>query len=176
MSGTRTIVEGDLNKKPIQSDLDKTRLETAPDSGLPSFKTARDGSRDERPGACERTQIFQPAGESVAAARLIGWLYSFTRKPQGEFFVLYEGRNTIGAAGENTIVLDDPGVSQKHCYILHRAGSKVTLIKDEGSTNGTLVNGKDIALESCALHDGDEILFGKLVFCVRLVKEALPTA
>jgi pSer/pThr/pTyr-binding forkhead associated (FHA) protein len=52
-------------------------------------------------------------------------------------------------------------VSRRHCMIL-ADGPKVA-IEDCGSVNGTFVNGEKIQGQ-CALHDGDRIAIGKLVF------------
>lgn len=49
---------------------------------------------------------------------------------------------TIGRDPANTLILGTPGVSRRHAEIIDRNGAWV--IRDLGSTNGTLVNGKRI--------------------------------
>lgn len=66
---------------------------------------------------------------------------------------------TLGRDHDNDLVLDDKGVSRKHCRFVMRAG-QVHLL-DCQSTNGTYVGGKRV--ESAVLRDGDEILLGTRV-------------
>ena len=62
----------------------------------------------------------------------------------------------IGRAPENHIVIDDPGISRKHCFII-QMGDEL-LIGDRGSKHMTLVNGVQII---CArLYHGDSIRIG----------------
>jgi FHA domain len=75
---------------------------------------------------------------------LAGFLYSFSKKPQGEFFPLYEGKNSIGSSVNAHIYLAEESVSEKHAaiFIIKRQNQKCLdfRIKDEGSTNSTFVN------------------------------------
>lgn len=170
MADTRTLVEGDLNKP--RRDNAATQIESTSSGTLPSFKdTASTGTH--RPHN-QHTQIYRP-DDSIAPSdrKLIGWLYTFSRKPTGEFFVLYEGKTTIGSDRSNDVVLSDPNVSAKHCFIVHRA-SKQTFVKDEGSTNGTFVNGEELVDSKKLITDGDEVKIANIVCTVRLVKEAMP--
>lgn len=169
MGESRTLVEGDLNKP--RRDTAATQIESVTSGTLPSFKDTASGSSGR---AAHHTQIMRPeAPEAVAERKLIGWLYTFQRKPTGEFYVLYEGRTTIGSDRSNDIVLDDPSVSKHHCFIVHRA-SKKTFVKDEGSTNGTFVNGEELIGTEKLVTDGDEIKIANIVCTLRLVKEAMP--
>ena len=62
----------------------------------------------------------------------------------------------IGRAPENHIVIDDPGISRKHCFII-QMGDEL-LIGDRGSKHMTLVNGVQII---CArLYHGDTVRIG----------------
>lgn len=65
----------------------------------------------------------------------------------------------IGRAEESTVVLDDEFVSASHALILLRDGR--WWIRDEGSTNGTSVNGAAIRGEA-ALREGDEVQIGQV--------------
>ncbi len=94
--------------------------------------------------------------KSTGCRRLVGWLITFTWKPEGEDFKLYEGRNLLSGENPSDVKLNDPAVSSPHCMLLYR-NSKMR-IKDELSTNGTFVNGK--AIEETDLNDGDIIKVG----------------
>ena len=64
---------------------------------------------------------------------------------------------TAGRNPECEIFLDDITVSRKHAAIRHIPQGYE--IRDEGSLNGTYVNGERIS--SVILHSGDEVLLGK---------------
>jgi hypothetical protein len=88
--------------------------------------------------------------------KLVGWLVTFTWDKNGKDFKIYEGRNIISGKSDTDIFIDDPAVSSPHCLILYR--NEEFKIKDELSTNGTLLNGEMIELAS--LKDGDVLTLG----------------
>lgn len=62
----------------------------------------------------------------------------------------------IGRAPDNHIVIDDPGVSRNHCFIIQM--EEELFLGDRGSKHMTLVNGKQVI---CAkLYHGDTIRIG----------------
>ncbi len=65
----------------------------------------------------------------------------------------------IGRADGNTLILEDEFISAHHAMLLQRDG--LWWVRDEGSTNGTLVNGVKITNE-VALEEGDEIQVGRM--------------
>ena len=65
----------------------------------------------------------------------------------------------VGRSEENTIVLDDEFVSTAHSMVVLRDGR--WWVRDEGSTNGTLVNGQKINGET-PLREGDELQIGRV--------------
>lgn len=93
---------------------------------------------------------------------VVGFLYSVSRSPMGEFWPIQMGKNTIGQSSENDIILAEGTVSSKHAVIVTRPGKNgvIAAIKDSESTNGTKINGEpiDFAAEEC--HDGDIITIG----------------
>jgi hypothetical protein len=64
----------------------------------------------------------------------------------------------IGRAVENTIIVNDKGVSRYHC-VIRREGEKLWL-EDTGSTNGTLVNSVMLRARY-HLHNGDVAQIGE---------------
>ncbi|MDO5086864.1 MAG: FHA domain-containing protein [Comamonadaceae bacterium] len=70
---------------------------------------------------------------------------------------LTKDRSTLGRRPYNDVVIDNLAVSGEHAVIKIHDG-QVT-IEDQGSTNGTYVNGKSIKRQ--ALTDGDTIEIGK---------------
>jgi pSer/pThr/pTyr-binding forkhead associated (FHA) protein len=82
-------------------------------------------------------------------------------QPQGKLLVFPTGEYVIGRGDECHIRPNSSWVSRQHC-ILHVGGDGVSL-KDLGSTNGTLVNGRRVMGER-QLSDGDHVQIGPLVF------------
>jgi len=80
------------------------------------------------------------------------------RFPDGrlEVFPISQPRIVIGRGVDNQLILDDGAVSLRHAEIL--AGEDGFRIRDLGSANGTMVNGRQV--EECGLYLGDEIALG----------------
>ena len=78
---------------------------------------------------------------------------------RGSSFALIEGENSIGRQMDNHIVLSSGKVSKRHCALLVTANE--VFLRDEGSTNGTFVNGTRI--QQADLSDGDVIVVGRVV-------------
>ncbi|HRJ80016.1 MAG TPA: FHA domain-containing protein, partial [Planctomycetota bacterium] len=72
--------------------------------------------------------------------------------------VLIRGRITIGRKPENSLQIDNKGVSGTHIEVV-RAGRTCTL-RDLESSNGTSVAGRDV--RECVLNNGDAIVLGKV--------------
>ena len=75
----------------------------------------------------------------------------------GASFVIATDEATIGRDATNSVQLAAPGVSRQHCRILREPDGGMSIV-DEHSTNGTVVNGRQ--LKSAArrrLHHGDTI-------------------
>lgn len=90
----------------------------------------------------------------------------------GALIVLNQGVNRIGRASENTIQFNEVSVSRRHATLTIDGDSRAEL-RDEGSTNGTLLNG--VRLEShhpFALSAEDRIQFGSEI----IVKYVRPDA
>jgi len=68
---------------------------------------------------------------------------------------------TIGRAPENDLLLVEPGVSRSHARI--RAEGPGHVLLDEGSRNGTVLNGMPVRA-AVALSPGDRIGIGPVVF------------
>ena len=82
---------------------------------------------------------------------------------QGREMVMDKDAFTLGSGSGNDLVLDDSTVSKRHCEIT--VDGSGYLIRDLGSTNGTVVQGVRVA--KAYLHPGAELCLGKthIVFC-----------
>jgi anti-anti-sigma factor len=67
----------------------------------------------------------------------------------------------IGRGPDCQLRLRSPMVSKLHAAIERRAGR--TFLKDLGSTNGTMVNGRLLRSKEAEIHDGDRIQIGPVI-------------
>ena len=79
----------------------------------------------------------------------------------GTMFSLTRPVMTVGRDGDRDLVLSDETVSRHHAR-LTRGPSGQTVLSDEGSANGTQVNGRRV--RQAVLSAGDEIQIGDSVF------------
>ncbi len=101
-----------------------------------------------------------PAGEDLARVPLPAeWeiVLDLVAGPcPRQSFRITRSRVLIGR-GSADIALADPRISRRHAS-LEVYGAALVLLKDLGSTNGTLVNGRRVSVSELA--DGDEIRVG----------------
>jgi pSer/pThr/pTyr-binding forkhead associated (FHA) protein len=84
-------------------------------------------------------------------------------KYQGGEFPLAEGEEVVvGRSSDLDMVLVEEMVSRKHAVFRLQGG--VLTVEDQGSTNGTFVNGERI--EKATLHEGDRVLIGTSILRV----------
>lgn len=110
---------------------------------------------------------YSPSG--IALSNAATWRLSVIKSPHlhpGEAFAFPPGaRAVVGRAAEMDIYLDDTFVSSRHAVFDATAG--VFQIEDLQSTNGTLVNGHEIAGIQ-ELHPGDRVEIGDTIFQVEV--------
>ena len=112
------------------------------------------------------TAIFRP-GDLYSTLRrdafgklegFSGWGLIVERGAQaGRTYPLEEGSNRVGRHLRSRILLDDITVSRRHCRLTVE-GDRIA-VEDEGSTNGTYVNGA--RMESARLQPGDRLMVGR---------------
>ena len=86
----------------------------------------------------------------------------------GTRFPLKEGANIMGRAPTNEIRLEDQSVSRQHAEVMRQPTGYV--VKDLGSKNGTLVNGKQIS-ETVKISHKDVVKTG--IYQLRLVTQKM---
>lgn len=89
----------------------------------------------------------------------IGLFYRLERPAQR--YLLIAQDNTIGAATNNAVVVDDAAVSGNHAILLYRDGQ--LKIQDTASTNGTFLNGEKVQRPMPVGH-GDTITLADIDF------------
>ncbi|MDA8743395.1 GGDEF domain-containing protein [Rubripirellula amarantea] len=75
--------------------------------------------------------------------------------------LLEEDEFSIGRSPETDLPLSDSSVSRQHAMLIR--GSEGYLVRDLGSTNGTLVN-EQIIESDCVLRSGDTVRIGSFLF------------
>lgn len=100
----------------------------------------------------------QDRGATAPRARLVVVDSGSTVRTPGQVIPL-ETVTRLGRSRENTVILDDEHVSSSHAMVTLRDGR--WWVRDEDSTNGTLVNGVRIDSEA-PLREGDEIQIGRV--------------
>ena len=84
-------------------------------------------------------------------------LYIYSNQGESRKLSLEKDAVTLGRAKDNDVTLADPSCSSRHA-VIERAGEGF-VIRDAGSKNGTIVNGRRID-GPVALAAGDEIVLG----------------
>lgn len=110
------------------------------------------------------TVIRQPMGVATGKGRkLVGFLVTYNRTPQGKAYEIYEGKNFVGRDRSCDIsVPDDNQMSSRHMSILYRNVDNKFKYRDEQSSNGTFIN-KELSDEG-ELQNFDIIRLGNTVF------------
>lgn len=110
------------------------------------------------------TVIRQPKGIATPKGRkLVGFLVTYNRNPQGKAYEIYEGKNYVGREnGCDISVPEDNQMSGRHMSILYRNVDNKFKYRDEQSSNGTFVN-KELSDEG-ELQNFDIIRLGNTVF------------
>jgi pSer/pThr/pTyr-binding forkhead associated (FHA) protein len=89
-------------------------------------------------------------------------------KPHGSFLDFPEGEFVVGRGPECHVRPNSELISRQHCLL--RIHGRDVHVRDLGSTNGTLVNGK-LVVEECVLANGDTLQLGPLVLELVLPQE-----
>jgi pSer/pThr/pTyr-binding forkhead associated (FHA) protein len=79
---------------------------------------------------------------------------------RGQSFELTASEYTIGRSEECGICIPDPTVSNHHCTLIQRSDGEGYYARDEGSTNGTRVNGVRISEQD--LENSDILQVGAI--------------
>ena len=93
-----------------------------------------------------RTMIFGANNDGSTAnggRKLVAALVTYSHKPNGEIFPIYEGNNFVGREKDNDIqILDDKFMSRRHFQILFTPAEGIFRLYDEHTANGLYVNGE----------------------------------
>lgn len=83
--------------------------------------------------------------QQAMVRRAVAMLVTYTWRPDGEVFVIREGRNYIGSDAECEVAIkSDPQMSACHATIIYRGKGTQFIIDDEKSMNGTYLDDKSV--------------------------------
>jgi hypothetical protein len=108
------------------------------------------------------------ADPRYAGRRIVGFLLTFDRAPDGKVFFIREGRNLVGRdpARCDIVIEEDSMVSGQHAVLVYRHGR--LRVADDKSQNGTFLNEDDV-LQPEQVADADVIRVGGTKMICRLV-------
>ena len=87
-------------------------------------------------------------------------LFILSEQLRGTAFSLTQDKYTVGRSDSCDICIADPTISGKHCSLV-KLDDNSYAIRDENSTNGTLLNGKRVPADKYVkLSRGDKITIG----------------
>ena len=78
----------------------------------------------------------------------------------GRFYEFAVEKTTVGRGDHNTLTIHDPSVSHTHCEIL--VNDTEVIVRDLGSSNGTVVNGERICNQQRQIKGGQTVKFGSV--------------
>lgn len=108
--------------------------------------------------------IQTPVGNTMTEKPIVGFLYSISRTPSGEFWPLHIGSNTIGRSPECDVCLPEGTVSEQHAVLVVRMMKNpekvIASVCDARSTMGTMINGESLGFDQRECFNGDIITIG----------------
>jgi hypothetical protein len=120
-------------------------------------------ARSEAGAQMNRTILFEPVGdgeESVSASE--GLKHAIYPLMKGEYATSTGHIFSIGRIDGNDFIMPDYAISKNHALIEVKRDSY--LLKDCGSTNGTLLNGTRLQNKPAEIRDRDVISFARYEF------------
>ena len=106
--------------------------------------------------------MLRPSG-APASRTGMGFVRVEEGKEPGRIYEVSKESLSIGRSRESDIFLEDLAVSRLHASIISLGGGNYAL-RDEGSANGTKVNGQTVnKYQPYPLQEGDKIQLGQTV-------------
>lgn len=165
-SNGHTRVNDDFGGGETQATMDWGGGETAPTETMQHFDG--DGGRTVIRVIGDNNEPNPDGGR-----RVVGVLVSYSANPAGEVYKVYEGRTIIGR--DRTCDLPfpkDSHMSSKHFLIQYVEAKGAFKAKDQGSSNGSYVNGQVYVMdESIDLKTNDVIVLGGTKFVFLAIPE-----
>jgi diguanylate cyclase (GGDEF)-like protein len=117
-----------------------------------------DDEREERTAQFSVSELLERHG-APKGTKKVPALTAVAGRALGKVFRLEKSIQLIGRADDAEVSIHDEGVSRKHAVLSLDPVSMTYSLKDNGSTNGTFVNGTKIE-GAVVLKEGDDISIG----------------
>ena len=111
---------------------------------------------------------MEAAEPAANARRVVAVLVTYTWRPEGEVFLLREGKNFVGAGKTSEVegnrnrdvyLPHDAALSAEHALIVCRQGK--FHVYDQRSSNGTFLDGELVPLQGGTLENYSSLLAGR---------------
>ena len=112
--------------------------------------------------AMNRTVIFEVDDAEEASSPSQSLKHAIYPLVKSEYTAGARNTFSIGRIDGNDMIMPDFAISKQHALIEIRRGEY--LLRDNGSTNGTLLNGQRVEKKPVKVHDGDVIGFARYEF------------
>lgn len=114
------------------------------------------------PGMSQTSTI---PNQQVNSKPVVGFLFSVSRTPAGEYWPLHIGLNTIGRTQECDVCLNEATVTAQHAKLVVRVMKNpektICSLQDASSTCGSMINGNSLGFDPVECHNGDIITIGE---------------
>lgn len=132
-------------------------------SALPSWQQSGFGPTPSAAGDSEKTVLRSGTTGPTGAPQGLGIVRVEEGKEPGRIYEIRKDSLSIGRSRESDIFLEDLAVSRLHASIVNLGNGNYAL-KDEGSANGTKVNGQLVnKYQTFPLQEGDRVQLGQTV-------------
>lgn len=105
------------------------------------------------------------SGQQVNSKPVVGFLFSVSRTPAGEYWPLHVGLNTIGRTADCDVCLNEATVTAEHAKLVVRVMKNpektICSLQDSASTCGSMINGNSLGFDPVECHNGDIITIGE---------------
>ncbi len=99
----------------------------------------------------DKTIIRLSKNQTMSATLTIPYIHVLSPNNESKIYRLQDSRLTVGRDKTCQIVLDDDMVSREHCQLWTNSSGKV-IVRDMGSTNGTIIDNNEITQDVLSSH------------------------
>ena len=139
--------------------------------GRSGMQLHQGGGRDSLDFTNHRTASLNDRAISQGLGAMDYQLLVVKGRSGSEALKLEDGVTSVGRHDDCQIRIKSSQVSRRHCEFFEKKG--LLVVKDLGSANGTIVNGKKINGQQ-VLEPGDELMIGSVTLRVAKIGEAPP--
>ena len=99
----------------------------------------------------DKTTIRLNINQPTSTTQTIPYIHILSPNHESKVYRLQDNKLTVGRDKTCQIILDDNLVSREHCQLWTNSSGKV-VVRDMGSTNGTIIDNKKITQDVLSSH------------------------